>query len=192
MLDSIDCMHWKWKNCLVAWQGQYCRDDHRKLLIILKVVASQDLWILHTCFGVASSNNDINVLNQPLVFNDVLQGQVPSMKFTINRTYMNYYLVDDIYFDWATFVKTISMSPGEKRKLFAKCKESTRKNEEWAFDVLKYWFTIICGLSRSWHVDTMKNIILTCIILHNIIVEDEWDSNNDIVDANYDHRDDEI
>ena len=38
----------------------------------------------------------------------------------------------------------------------------------------------------------MKNIILTCIILHNIIVEDEWDSNNDIVDANYDHRDEEI
>jgi len=43
---------------------------------------------------------------------------------------MNYYLVDGIYFDWATFAKTIPMPPGEKIKLFAKCKESARKNVE--------------------------------------------------------------
>ena len=47
MLGSIDCMNWEWKNCVVAWQGQYCRGDHCKPTIILEVIASQDFWIWH-------------------------------------------------------------------------------------------------------------------------------------------------
>jgi len=45
MLGSIDCKHWEWKNCPVAWKGQFCRGDHGKPTIMLEAVASQDLWI---------------------------------------------------------------------------------------------------------------------------------------------------
>ena len=63
---------------------------------------------------------------------------------------------------------------------------------ERAFGVLKSCFTIICGSSYNWHIDTMKNIILACIILHNMIVEDEHDTYNDNIDADYNHIDEEI
>ena len=44
MLGSIDCMHWKWKNCPSAWKDQYC-GHIREPTIILEVVVSYDLWI---------------------------------------------------------------------------------------------------------------------------------------------------
>jgi len=43
---------------------------------------------------------------------------------------MGYYLADEIYPNFATFVKTISMLQGEKQKLFAQRQELARKDVE--------------------------------------------------------------
>jgi hypothetical protein len=64
MLGSIDCMHWQWKNCPVAWRGQFTRGDKGVPTMILEAVATKDLRIWHAFFGIAGSNNDINVLNK--------------------------------------------------------------------------------------------------------------------------------
>ncbi|KAF8364860.1 hypothetical protein HHK36_033156 [Tetracentron sinense] len=40
MLGSIDCMHWKWKNCPIAWKDQYERGGHHDPSIILEAVTS--------------------------------------------------------------------------------------------------------------------------------------------------------
>ncbi|XP_030970118.1 uncharacterized protein LOC115990423 [Quercus lobata] len=61
MLGSIDCMHWKWKNCPSTWKCQYC-GHIREPTIILEAIASYDLWIWHAFFGLPGSDNDINVL----------------------------------------------------------------------------------------------------------------------------------
>ena len=41
MVGSLDCMYWEWKNCLMAWQGQYV-GHQKKPTIILEVVVSYD------------------------------------------------------------------------------------------------------------------------------------------------------
>ena len=77
MLGSVDCMYWHWEKCPYAWKGMYTRGDHGVPTIILEAVASHDRWIWHAFFGVAGSNNDINVLNQSHLFVEQLRGEAP-------------------------------------------------------------------------------------------------------------------
>jgi hypothetical protein len=137
MLGSIDCMHWKWKNCPTSWQGMYSGHYHEPT-IILEAGASYDLWIWHTFFGLPGSHNDINVLERSFIFSDLAQGRAPPVNYTVNgHNYnMGYYLADGIYPRWATFVKTISSPQGNKRKHFAAAQESAKKDVERAFGVL--------------------------------------------------------
>jgi hypothetical protein len=108
MLGSIDCMHWHWEKCPYGWKGMYTRGDHGVPTIILEAVASHDRWIWHAFFGVAGSNNDINMLSQSDLFVKHLRGD-PKLQYSINgREYnIGYYLADGIYPEWPVFVKSI-------------------------------------------------------------------------------------
>ena len=105
MLGSIDCIHWKWKNCPSAWKCQYC-GHIRESTIILEIVASYDLWIRHAFFRLLRSNNDINVLERYHIFNELAEGCSPAVHYSINgHDYtMRYYLANGIYPKWTTFV----------------------------------------------------------------------------------------
>ncbi|CAL5402850.1 unnamed protein product [Camellia sinensis] len=191
MLGSIDCMHWKWKNCPTAWKGMYCGHIHEPT-IILEAVASYDLWIWHAFFGLPGSHNDINVLERSSVFSLLTEGRAPQVDYSINGNdyTMGYYLADGIYPQWSTFVKTIPSPRGNKQIHFAKAQESARKDVERAFGVLQARFSIVRGPARFWKVETLKVIMKACIILHNMIVEDERNEQN--IDCNYDAIDETL
>ncbi|GJY04474.1 ALP1-like protein isoform X1 [Tanacetum coccineum] len=52
--------------------GQFARGDKKYPTIMLEAVASYDLWIWHAFFGVSGANNDLTVLNNSLLFDDLL------------------------------------------------------------------------------------------------------------------------
>jgi hypothetical protein len=54
--------------------------------------------------------------------------------------------------------------------------ESTCKDVEKAFGVLQARFVIIWNLFKHWNMATIDDIIITCVILHNMIVEYESDT----------------
>uniref|UniRef100_A0A0D3D286 DDE Tnp4 domain-containing protein n=1 Tax=Brassica oleracea var. oleracea TaxID=109376 RepID=A0A0D3D286_BRAOL len=176
MIGSIDCMHWEWKNCPTAWKGQYTRGSG-KPTIVLEAVASQDLWIWHAFFGLPGTLNDINVLDRSPVFDDILQGRAPKVKFKVNNhTYrMAYYLTDGIYPNWSTFIQSIPLPQGPKAELFAERQESTRKDVERAFGVLQSRFAIVKNPALLWDKEKIGWIMRSCVILHNMIVENERD-----------------
>ena len=125
-LGSIDCMHWKWKNCPTAWQGMYTGHCHEPTIILE---------------------------------------------------------ADGIYPNRSTFVKTIPCPQGLKKKHFAKAQESARKYLERAFGVLQARFAIVRGPARFWDEETLADIMKACIIMHNMVIEDEGDIGNNDFDG---------
>uniref|UniRef100_A0A0D3ASC5 Myb-like domain-containing protein n=1 Tax=Brassica oleracea var. oleracea TaxID=109376 RepID=A0A0D3ASC5_BRAOL len=111
MIESIDCMHWEWKNCPTAWKGQYSRGSGKPTIVLEA-------------------------------------GQAPQVTFSVNgREYrMAYYLTDAV-----------------------------RKDVERAFGVLQARFAIVKNPALFWDKVKIGKIMRACIILHNMIVEDERD-----------------
>ena len=158
-------------------KGMHTRGDQGVPTIILEAVASHDHWIWHAFFGIAGSNNDINMLNQSPLFVQQLRGKGPQVQYHVNgRQYNNgYYLVDGIYLEWAIFVKSIPQPQSEKHKLFAQCQEGARKDVECAFGILQSRFSILKWPARIYDQRDLQNVMLACIILHNMVIEDEID-----------------
>jgi hypothetical protein len=168
MFASLDCMHYEWKNCPVAWQGDFGDRDGKKS-IILEAIADGGLHIWHAFFGLPGSNNDVNVLDRsPLVHNR-------DMHYVVNGCeYDRYYLLTDgIYPEWSCFIQSIHMPQDEKRAHFAERQEAVRKDVERCFGVLQARFAIIRNPCRHWSMAIISDIMFTCCILHNMILEDE-------------------
>jgi len=144
-------------------------------MVILEAVASQDHGLWHVFFGVAGSNNDINVLNQSDLFVEHPGDEAPKVHYYVNgRQYNNgYYLADGIYLEWLVFFKSIREPQSDKHKLLHKGKKGQGRmlNAPLAFCNLTFVFCV------DQHVYTSKgdleNIMLACIILHNMIIKDE-------------------
>ncbi|KAL6846224.1 hypothetical protein ACP4OV_023672 [Aristida adscensionis] len=186
MLGSIDCMHWRWEKCPKSWRGQHITGRYGVPTMILEAVASHDLRIWHAFFGVAGSNNDINVLNQSPLFIEVLKGDAPQVQFSVNGREYNtgYYLADGIYPEWAAFMKTIPAPQTEKHQLFAAKQEGARKDVERAFGVLQVRFNIVRRPARLWKRRSIGRIMKACVILHNMIVEDKREMAKFPIDLN--------
>ncbi|XP_020271530.1 uncharacterized protein LOC109846695 [Asparagus officinalis] len=124
--------------------------------IILEAVADYDLWIWHAYFGMPGTNNDINVLESSNIFSNLAQA-------------------DGIYPKWATIVQTIQQPQCRKTKYFAMKQKACRKDVERAFGVLQSQFAIVAGSARFWKKHVLHDIMIACIIMHNMIIEDEHD-----------------
>lgn len=172
MIGNVDCMHWYWDMCPIAWQGQY-QGKSGKPSVVLEAVASYDLWIWHAFFGVPGSNNDINIVDCSPLLEMLIKPQMSEFEYCLRETRWKqlYLLADGIYPDWSCFVKTVSQPQTKRTQYFASRQESLRKDVERAFGVLQKRFHILRTYSRLWSVQKMSKVISCCIILHNMVIQ---------------------
>ncbi|XP_048593473.1 uncharacterized protein LOC125576958 [Brassica napus] len=70
--------------------------------------------------------------------------------------------------------------PGPKAVRFAERQEATRKDVERAFGVLQSRFATVKNPALQWDKEKIGRIMRCCVILHNMIVENERDEYNQI------------
>jgi hypothetical protein len=80
---------------------------------------------------------------------------------------------------WPVFIKGIPLPQSEKHQLFTNAQAVWRKDVECAFGVLKSRFNIIAVPGRSYSQRTLGLIMRACVILHNMIIDDERDADLD-------------
>ncbi|XP_028960714.1 uncharacterized protein [Malus domestica] len=134
------------------WEWKNCpitwagqfKGRHNKLTIVLEAVASNDIWIWLAFFSTLGSNNNINVLWYFPLFDDVVNGWAPEWRYKCKE-------------------ETIF---SETRVLQERCGENV-----WDPTSLMGHYR---GVAQLWNVEDLYSIMMTCIILHNVIVEDEY------------------
>lgn len=121
------------------------------------------------------SCNDINVLHRSPLFTKLANREQTPVTFQANgRTYnFGYYLADGIYPKWGTFIKPVSKPQGKKELYFHNAQAAARKDVERAFGILQAQYAIVRGPARFWDKDIIWYIMTACVILHNMIIENE-------------------
>ena len=163
----------------MRWAGQH--KSHYaggKKSILLEAIADYRRYIWYANFGDAGSLNDINVLDKSSIVGAMLGGRLDTKTepYLINEVLRDwlYFLVDGIYPEWAIFVKTYSNSPEQRKRNFAKKQEEVRKDVECAFGILVKRFHILKRPLRGWYLEDINKLLKTCVILHNMIVEERF------------------
>jgi Plant transposon protein len=176
-LGSIDCQHWKWERCPVAFAGQFSGKE-KKPTVVLEAIADGELWLWHAYFGCPGSLNDLNVLNMSTTMASILEGKHPP-RFTFvvdgNEYTTPYYLADGIYPSWAIFIKSLKNSTSPEVVRFSSAQEAMRKYVERAFRVLIARFHILKRPCLLRDRKTMATMMRACIIMRNMIVESRRD-----------------
>ncbi len=82
------------------------------------------------------------------------------------------FLVDNIYMNYAHFIKGIKLPESTKETKYTQWQESARKDIERAFGNLKIlWKFVLCPI-EIWNLSDIANQIMTALKLQNVIVSD--------------------
>jgi hypothetical protein len=190
MVGSLDCMHVTWKNCPVAWQGQYEGKEEGPTMV-LEAMCDHNLYFWHHEFGSAGTLNDISIWDMSGLHKAFVDGtwtDTIDFPFTIDGQVFDklWVTVDGIYPQIGRFVKTLSQPVGQAEQDYASWQEKTRKDVERGFGVLQAKFRFLVHKIELWSIQDIVNVVNCCLLLHNWMVTIRVSRNEPESDSWYD------
>ena len=83
MLGCIDCIHWKWKNCPLAWHGQFKGHYHDPTIILEVVCGLARFWDQNTLWHIMTT---CVIMRNMIIENK--QGQSKDFNYNYMGTHM--------------------------------------------------------------------------------------------------------
>jgi len=174
-VGCLDCMHVCWKNCPRGWQGQFKNGKEEMSSLVLEAVSDCNTWFWHSFFGSPGADNDVNTWDQLPLLKSMLDGTLEACDFVfqIGDESFNkvWHMVDGIHPELTRFVKTCAVPMNGFQTDCAAWQEGNRKMIERAFGILQRKFQVLCRPVELFYVHDMADVVDTCLILHNMMVE---------------------
>jgi hypothetical protein len=176
---SLDCSHFVWGMCPVAYHGQY-QGKEGKPTIFVETLCDYNLYAWHAVSGYCGMLNDLSIWDSSYLLQSLCDGTFSELDFPFmvggEMFHELWMLVDGIYPSLARFVKPISVPVGKREKLHSTWQESKRKDIERFFGVFKLKFGFFHKPIPFQYEEDIISAFYCCLILHNIAVTERVDS----------------
>jgi Plant transposon protein len=144
LIGSLDCMHIGWKNCPLAWHGQF-KGKSEAPTIVFEPYCDFNLWVWHCAFGYAGTSNDINIRDQSPLLKSFIDGSFTKnvdFEYELGGQVFDklWILIDGIYPECSGFTKKIEEPIGADKRMSSRWQDGCRKDVERAFGVVRRKF----------------------------------------------------
>lgn len=175
-IGSTDCVHIKWDRCPADWR-HYCKGKEGYPTLVYSVTVDHNRRIL----GISGSNfgsyNDKTLVRYDTYITDVHDGTVHSdveydlyIDGVLTKQKGVYYLCDGGYHKWSCMINPMKHTTQREERLWSEWVESTRKDVECCFGILKGRFRILKAGIQLQSKEKIDFVFFTCCILHNMIL----------------------
>ena len=176
-IGSTDCVHLKWDRCPVNL-NQVCSGKEGYPSLAYSCTVDHHRRILGSTSSFYGGRNDKTILRHDAYITDVRNKKVHEeveykifVKGVLTTVKGVYYICDGGYHRWSCMINPIKHTISRGDRLWSEWVESTRKDVECTFGILKSrWRFLRNGivLQKQSSIDLA---FFTCCILHNLILE---------------------
>ena len=175
-MGSVDCTRIWWNHC-PKWLRNFCIGKEGFPALAFLLICDHNRQIIHVSRNAyLGALNDINIAKIDPYIIDLMEGKFQHVEFTLLKPdgtrvqcYGAYLISDNGFLQNSVFIDPFKARYSQSEIFWSEWLESVRKDVECVFGILKSRFRILLLRMGQHQATTIRDIFITCCILHNMI-----------------------